>query len=272
MSELKYKLVVSDLDGTLLNSKSEISARTLAAIERLHETGGFFTYATGRTEESARVFAERAGIKIPGIAFNGGKVVSHIDGYVVYETFMDTKQTKDAYRILREYGKDVIIYLDSVRYIGDYTAVIDKYLGRVRHSLYILRDIEEIPDDSRQIKKLLVIDPKREDDLIIGSVKPIFGESLNFVMSDPEYFEFIPPGTSKGRALEVLADYLGVPRAETIAIGDHLNDVSMISSAGLGVAVANAVREAIDAAGFITASNDGDGVALAIERLLRGEL
>jgi len=274
LRELKFKLIVSDLDGTLLNSKAEISARTLAAIERFHEAGGFFTYATGRTEESARPFAERAGVKIPGIAFNGGKVVSHIDGSVVYETFMDAARTKSAFKALRELGKDVIVYLDGgSRYIADYTKVIDKYLARVRHSLYIVRDIDAaMGGGNGKIKKVLVIDPLQEDGAILGAVRPIFGDSFNFVKSDPEYFEFIPPGTSKGHALEVLATHLGIGLGETVAIGDHLNDVSMIEAAGLGVAVANAEPEARAAAGFVTASNDGDGVAIAIEKLLRGEI
>jgi Cof subfamily protein (haloacid dehalogenase superfamily) len=264
---------VTDLDGTLLNGKSEISDRTLAAIGQFQLLGGFYTYATGRTDESARVFAELAGVKIPGIAFNGGKVVSHIDGGVIYETFMDAGQTKQAYNALRERGKDVIIYLDSVRYIAEYTDVIDRYLSRVRHSLYIVNDIDEVVESGgRKLKKLLVIDPKQEDDLIIDAVKPIFGDNFNFVKSDPQYYEFIPPGTSKGIALEVLAGHLGISLTETIAVGDHRNDISMIKAAGLGVAVANAEREAIEAAGFVTASNADDGVALVIEKLLRGEL
>jgi Cof subfamily protein (haloacid dehalogenase superfamily) len=271
LTELAYKLIVSDLDGTLLNGNARITDRTLDAIRRYHSLGGLFTYATGRTDESARAFAELAGIKIPGIAINGGKIVNHADGKIIHETFMDAERTKQAFKMLRGHKKDVIVYLDNSRYIADYTEVIDKYLERVRHGLYITKDIDEAIDKGGAVKKILVIDPGQEDDVIVGIVKPIFGGNFNFIKSDKDYYEFIPPGTSKGAALAILARYLGIRMEDVIAVGDHLNDVSMIEAAGLGFAVANAEQEALDAADCVTASNNDDGVALIIEKLIRGE-
>ena len=272
MHNLRYKLIVSDLDGSLLNGEGAISGRTLKAIEGYHAAGGLFTYATGRSEKSAAVFVEQAGIKIPGISFNGGKVFDHRDGCVIYETFLDVDKSKETYISIRKLKKDIIIYFDDARYVAEYTAVIDKYLERVRHEVIILRDIEQVFGGAKALKKLLIIDPKQEGDIIINTVKPIFGGSFNFVKSDPEYYEILPLGTSKGRALEALAEHLGIELGSVIAIGDHLNDVPMIEAAGLGVAVANAEPEAIAAAGYITASNTDDGVALVIEKLLQGQL
>ena len=271
LHKLKYRLIVSDLDGTLLNSKGQMSNRTIEAIKQYHEAGGFFTYATGRSEVSARIFAEQSGIKIPGIAFNGGKVVSHLDGVVVHETFLDAEIAKKAYTALRKLGKNVIVYLDKSRHVAEYTAVIDKYLERVRQGVKIIRDIEQVIGDGSTLKKLLVIDPDQEDELIINTVKPIFRDKLNCIKSDPQYYEFMPPGTSKGSALEALTKHIGIGLDEAIAIGDHLNDISMFEAAGFGVAVANAEREVLDAARYITASNNDDGVALVIEKLLCGE-
>jgi len=265
-------LIVADLDGTLLNSKVELSARTLDAVRRYHEAGGLVTYATGRSGESARRFAEQAGIKIPGIAFNGGKVVSHIDDSVIYETFLDAEAAKKAYTAIRAYKKDVVVYLETSRHVAEFTDVINKYLERIRQGVYIIRDIEQVIGDGKTLKKLLVIDPKREEDLINGTIRPFFGKTYNCVKSDPIFFEILPPGTSKGQALVALAAYLGIRIDETIAVGDHLNDISMIETAGLGVAVANAEQEALDAADYVTASNDEDGVALLIEKLLSGGL
>ena len=272
MSKLKYKLIVSDLDGTLLNNKAQLTERTIEAIKQYHKAGGLFTYATGRTVESSQVFVERLGIKIPGIAFNGAKVVSYIDNRVIYETFLDGECAKKAYTAFRAHDKDVVVYFDDSRYVAEYTSVIDKYLERVRHSVIIVRNIEQVIGRGESLKKILVIDPKQEEELILGIVKPIFGENINYIKSDSQYYEFLAPGTSKGYALEALAKYLGISLDDTIAIGDHMNDISMINTAGLGVAVANAEQETIDAADYITTSNDNDGVALTIEKLLRGEL
>ena len=272
MSELKYKLIVADLDGTLLNSSVELSDRTVDAINRYQNAGGLFTYATGRSEESAKEFADKAGIKIPGISFNGGKVVSLIDGNVIYETFLDAEASKKAYTALRALNKNVIVYLEKSRHVAEYTAVIDRYLERIRRGVHIVRDIDAVIGDGRSLKKLLVIDPKQEGELILDTIRPFFGKNFNSVKSDPQFYEILPPGTTKGAALAVLANYLGVSLADTIAVGDHLNDVPMIQAAGLGVAVANAVDEALEAAGYVTASNNDDGVAQLIDKVLAGEL
>jgi Cof subfamily protein (haloacid dehalogenase superfamily) len=265
-------LIVCDLDGTLLNSKREISGRTLKAIARYHEAGGIFTFATGRTEESARVFAEQAGITAPGVSFNGGKVVSLSGGRVIYESFLAAEPAINAYMAIRKINKDIIVYFDKYRYVAEYTDVIDKYVNRIRHGVHIIDDIKKVIGDGSGLKKLLVIDPKQEENLILNAVRPAFGDNLNYVKSDPEYFEFMPPGTSKGRALTILAAYLGVAPGETVAIGDHLNDIPMLISAGLGVAMANAEPETLEAADYITASNDEDGVALILEKILNRAL
>ena len=271
MHKLRYKLIVSDLDGTLLNNRGKITERTLKAISDYHALGGRFTYATGRSEDSADVFVKQTGIKTPGIAFNGGKVVNHTDGKVIYETFLDAGASKKAYTALRKLDKNVIVYLDKSRHVAEYTKEIDKYLERVRQGVQIIRDIDQVIHAEVKIKKLLVIDPAQEEDAIINTVKPIFGETFNCVKSDPIYYEFLPPDTTKGHALAVLAGYLGIDLSAVIAVGDHLNDVPMIKTAGLGVAVANAEQEALDAAGYITASNNDDGVAILIEKILAGE-
>lgn len=263
---MKYKLIVSDLDGTLLNNKTEISERTLSAIGRYRAAGGLFSFATGRSEESARPFVEKAGIIEPVISFNGGKIYDYTDGGVLFETFLDAGASKNAYKALRALGKDVVVYLDKRRYIGEYTAVIDKYLEKLRHGVYFINNIDQVFSDGIPLKKLLVIDPEQEGDLIVSSISPFFTCGFNCVKSDPQFYEILPPGTSKGEALALLAAHFGVGLGETIAIGDHLNDVSMIKTAGLGVAVANAERETLEAANYITGSNDDDGVAQVIEK------
>jgi len=292
LNATKYKLIVSDLDGTLLNGKSALTERTVSAIRRFRQAGGLFTIATGRAEDSARVFAARAGIDIPIISYNGGKIINLADGKVIFETFLDGDLAIRAFRSLRSNKKDVVAYVDNYRYVEDYSPVIDRYVARIRNSVNIVDDIARIAvaahrsvdatkiadhrsadaakaaAPNRVFKKLLILDPKQEDELLLRIIQPIFGDALNFEKSSPEYYEIMPPNTSKGRALSILADCLGVGIGQTAAIGDHINDVSMLKAAGLGVAVANAVPEALAAASRITASNDDDGAAQFIESLI----
>jgi Cof subfamily protein (haloacid dehalogenase superfamily) len=109
-------------------------------------------------------------------------------------------------------------------------------------------------------------------DSVVSTLEETFGDKLNCIKSDAEYLEILPENASKGLALEIIAQSLGIPMAEVIAAGDHFNDISMIKAAGLGVAVQNAEPEVLDAADYITASNDEDGVADVIEKVIAGLL
>ncbi|MDR3119993.1 MAG: HAD family hydrolase [Clostridiales bacterium] len=269
---LQYKLVVTDLDATLLDSRGEITENTRRAVRAYQESGGIFTIATGRMEGAARRFAEQVGVKVPIISFNGGKIVSLQDGAVIYETFLDPDCGTRAYLALRALKKDVIVYLNQERYVAERNAVIEKYIARVQYDVSIVDDIHAIVGaGDRRLKKLLTIDPKQETDLILNTIRPIFGALFNCVKSDPEYYEILPPNTSKGDALVRLARHLGVPIETTVAVGDHLNDIPMFEAAGFGVAVANATPEALLAADYVTASNDDDGIAVLLQKIIAGE-
>ena len=265
---LKYRLIASDLDGTLLDDQKRISDRAKAAISEYQRRGGIFTIATGRKEESARKFVEMIHVSAPIVAFNGAKIVDFSKNEVLQESFLDTSIAISAYTALRAIGKDIVVYTDGKPLISGNTPNIGRYMDRIEISMKVIEDVSELC--GRLITKILVIDPRQEQGGMVKLIEPIFGEYLNAISSDDEFLELLPPGVSKGRALTALADTLGISMAETIAIGDHLNDISMIQAAGLGVAVENAREETRQAADYITMDNNHDGVALIIEKALAG--
>ena len=264
-----YRLVAVDLDGTLLDSVSRIPEATARAIRDFRRLGGFFTLATGRSEDSTRAYAEELGLDEPLIAFNGGKVMSLKTGEVFYETFLDSEKGVRAFYALRALGKDVVVYRDGVPHVSQMTDVVERYQRRIKLDLSFISDARETIGTTT--KKLLVIDPAREFGPMADAVRPIFGDSLNCVNSDDYFFEVLPPLTSKAHGLLLVAERLGVPVREVVAVGDHLNDVPMIEAAGVGVAVANATQAALDAADYVTASNDEDGVGKLLRRIIAGE-
>jgi Cof subfamily protein (haloacid dehalogenase superfamily) len=267
---LKYRLMAADLDGTLLNGEGRITDHTKDAVREYHELGGFFTLATGRMEESAIRFADELGIKIPIIAFNGAKVISPVDGSILFEAALDPELAAKAYNALRALNKNMVVYRDGTPYVSEIDETTLKYMGRVRRQIRVIEDIRDVV--SPTTKKILVIDPKMEIDKMRGVLADVLGDSMNCVTSDKDFFEVLPVNVSKGRGLEIIAGSLGIPMTEAVAFGDHQNDISMIKAAGLGVAVRSAAAEVLASADYITSSNDEDGVANVIKKVISGEL
>ena len=266
---MRYRLVAADLDGTLLDSESRIQERTVGSVRDFRAHGGYFVIASGRAESTMRPYAEQLGLDEPIIAFNGGKLASLKTGESIYETFLGAEKGICAYHALRALGKVIVVYHEGRPYSAEMNPIVERYRKRIKMEVGFFGDAREVVNEAT--KKLLVIDPSREFKRMIDVLRPIYGDDLNCVNSEDEYFEVLPPGTSKGHALLIAAEWLGVPMREVVAVGDHLNDISMIEAAGVGVAVANAAPATLDAADYVTESNDDDGVGKLLRRIMGDE-
>jgi len=269
---MRYDLVAADLDGTLLTSRNELTERTVQSVRRYQAAGGAFTIATGRNALSAMQFVERLGVCAPVVAFNGGRVEYPATGEVVYEAFLTREAAAGAFLAVRALGKDVVAYIGGLPYVAEATEVTAKYARRINHVPEILADPAADIGDNTQ--KLLVIDPALEFERVRAAIAPFFGGggALNCVHSDVDFLEILPPGVSKGGGLLRAAERLGIAQPQTCAVGDQANDIPMLRAAGLGVAVANANPDVLAAAGYVTASNDEDGVAQLLDAIVAGTL
>ena len=267
---LNYKLIAVDLDGTLLDSNRNISTRTKELIHEYQSLGGIFTLATGRMEDSAKQYADDIGISPLIIAYNGAKIVDLADNAVYHEAFLNPDFARNAYQALREIKKDVVIYYGGHPHVAEINPNIERYINRIKIDIRIIDNIHDIINENT--KKLLVIDPLQEFDRIREILAPIFGDQLNCVSSDDEFLEILPPNVSKGDGLRFIAQYFNIDIGATIAIGDHLNDISMIEAAGVGVAVENATEPVLRIADFITTDNNHEGVARVLEKVIAGEI
>ena len=263
---LKYRLIATDLDGTLLDSGGQIPDYAKEAVGEYHRLGGLFTIATGRMDGTAGRFAKELNVRIPIVTYNGGKVIDLNSGRVLSEAFLNCEKAVEAYKALKRLNKDMVVYFGGLPYVSGITDTILKYKKRINFEVYLIEDVHKVIVP--ETKKILVIDPKGEFDLMKSIISKVFGNSLNCVVSDEEYFEILPVGVSKGRGLQTIADSLGIPMEEVIAIGDYYNDISMIRAAGLGIAVRNAKAEVLAAADYITSSNDENGVAQVVRKVI----
>lgn len=263
---MDYKLIVSDLDGTLLDSNRKISQRTKALIKRFTEKGGVFTFATGRMEASVEKYLDYLEVLNPVIIYNGAKIVDIKNNIILYEDLLDVELAKNTLKLSESYDWDVLLYENKKIYVSKITPVIEEYMlkdGVCCEAVGSLYDFLK----GRPTKILIIGSP----DYFLPYIERLKQKSnspINYVVSEYNYLEILPSSSSKGNALRELAKKLRIPIEQTIAIGDNLNDISMIKAAGVGVAVQNAHDNVKEAADCITKTNDEDGVAEVINKVI----
>ncbi|PDO10635.1 MAG: hypothetical protein BLM47_05925 [Candidatus Reconcilbacillus cellulovorans] len=263
----RYRVVVTDVDGTLVDDRQNISDANLEAIRKFQERGGLVTLATGRVEDSARPFVRALGIKIPVILYNGAKIFDFKSETCRFESRLEPFVAETVLAAVRSFGLDAVFYADGAAGVLKRSAVIEAYERKDG-----IRCRELGPDAERFVRrsvKILVIDETGGFSTIEDALQDV-REHCSIVRSEPTYLEVLPKGVSKGNALIKLSEMLGVPLQAVIAVGDQLNDLDMIRLAGLGVAVGNAHQEVKRAADVVVRSHLEDAIADIIERYALG--
>ena len=264
---LKYKLIATDLDGTLIGEDAIISPRVKDAVRQAMEKGVKFTIATGRTFDSALLFAQELGINAPLICYQGGLIKDHLNGQVIYKQSLPLPLARELIHFTRQRGLHLNVYLDGRAYVERMTPEARYYTGIAKAAVYPVGDILAFLDRD-PMKFILVLSDGGATEPLIAELGALFAGRMRFVRSYPRFVEGIPLDVSKGHALALLADYLGLPLGETIGIGDNDNDLELVERAGLGVAMGNASPAVKTAADYIALPVDEEGVVEVIERFV----
>ncbi len=272
----RIKLVAVDLDDTLLRDDLTISEHTQEILRRVRESGVVVTISTGRMLPSARPYAEQLGFDVPLITYQGALVKNVFSGEIVYHCPLNEEVARLVIQYGRKKGIHVNFYLEDELYVERVTPVGEHYEQLAGVPFTRVNDLEELLETGLPYKLLLI----QEEQLIDQSLQELReilqreGLDAHLTKSKPTYLEVNHPKATKGTALKTLADWLGVSREEVMACGDSFNDLEMLDFAGCSVAVANAHPEVRSKAKYITASNNEDGVARALEKLVlrRAEL
>jgi Cof subfamily protein (haloacid dehalogenase superfamily) len=270
-----YKLVAIDLDGTLLNAEKEVSERNKKAIELAIEKGVRIVICSGRVFTGARLYAKQVGSIDPVIACNGAIISENIDGKVLYSNVM---RIDDCLRVIDICRKNDIyfhVYAGDVMMTEKLGFTSLKYFEKNkmlppedRVQIEIVSDIaEKVKEVKDKVSKVVVVNNDIE---LLGRTRGeiVQMEGIDVMSSNFDNFEVMNKGVNKGAALKKLSEILGIAPSEMIAIGDNENDISMLKYAGMGVAMGNGEDIAKEVSQYITASNDNDGVAQAIERFV----
>lgn len=260
---MSIKLVALDLDDTLLDNNRTVSPRARAAIAAAIARGVTVTVATGRMFPSALPYAEQLALDVPLITYNGALVRYGLSGETLLHRPVDEATAGELLALFRARGWYIQVYLDDVLYVRErdenarmYETVAGITSVAVGDRLWTM--------GGAPTKLLAMADPERMP-AIDAAVRAACGGRVYTARSKPHYLEITHPDANKGAALAFLAGRLGISREEVMAVGDSVNDLDMIRYAGLGVAMGNASPEVREAADAVTAANDADGVAAAIE-------
>lgn len=265
---MPIKLVAIDIDGTLLNSNHELTPRTEQAVKSAVQQGIHVVLTTGKTRTSAEPFLSRLGLTSPSI-FCGGAITYSGDGRILEHLTLDPQVVRQALTFAEDRGYDVVIYSANrlltrrdnpmARLIVEYGEPQSEIVGPLQNFL-----------DTVPVTKVLFYNdtPSRLKSLR-WQLNVQLGGAVKMVQSAVDtQLEMLPPTASKGMALRRLLKTLDITTAQVMAIGDAENDIDMLESVAVGVAMGNAAEKLKAVAKHVVASNDADGVAEAFERFV----
>ena len=267
---MEYRLIAMDLDGTLLNDSKQITARTKAALMAAQRKGIRLALASARP--SPGLYRERDALKLQeygGIlmSYNGGRIVDAATGNVLFETCMDREETKQVLRFLETLPVTPILDDGKQFYVTD--AAGFKVAYECRNNNMVYNEVVNLAEflHFAPIKILMSVQPEKLPQVQKQIAKRL-PESLTVVQTAPFYLEVIPRRINKGQGIRDICAVLGLDTTQVIAFGDAENDIPMLRAAGMGVAMGNAQQAVKQAADAVTCSNNEDGIAAILEKMI----
>lgn len=264
----ELRLVVSDVDGTLLNPHKELTKAAIAAVHRLQEAGIQFALVSSRPTRGVKWLIDALGVQAVCAGFNGGLIVNS-DLSVIEEHDLPESSVPRLEEIVRRHNLDLWVYTRDRWFVPNLNAYhVQRNAQTVRFQPEVFPGIDHLSS----VKIVKLVGTSENFDAVEDcerSVRAQFGNSLSVTRSQVQYVDITHPRANKGAALEALATALNIPLEQTATIGDADNDIQMFHKSGLSIAMGQSMPEVRRAALQTTLSNSDDGFALAIETLLR---
>ncbi len=272
---MEKKLLVLDIDGTLVNNEKQITPRTKEALFSAMERGHAIMIASGRPTPGVKRYADELRLAEYGgymLSFNGARVQDVRSGKNLYEKRLSKELVPVLYDFAERYDLGIVTYENSdgvkpevisgrrmdekiawtAKINGVEVGYRDDFLDYVNYDVY---------------KVLMSVDPDKSE-AYMKELQEILGGRANVMRSEAFYIEVTAKGIDKAETLRRVMGPIGVSERNTICCGDAFNDITMVKYAGTGVAMGNAVPEVKAVADYITASNEEDGIAEVVEKFL----
>jgi Cof subfamily protein (haloacid dehalogenase superfamily) len=262
------RLLLADVDGTLVTQQKVLTERTIEAVGKVHAAGILFAVTSGRPPRGMQMLVEPLAIETPIAAFNGGLLVEP-DMATIEEHTIPTELVAPAIELLESFALSVWVYRGADWYVRDADGPhVDREAMTVRFSPTVVETFAGIDGDVAKI--VGVSDDHDAVERASTAAQERFGDTVSASRSQPYYLDVTHPEANKGCVVRGLAARYELPVEAIATIGDMPNDVLMFAHSGLSIAMGNAGREVQRAARRVTRSNDDDGFAYAVERFVLG--
>ena len=269
---MSYRFVAIDVDGTLLDNNKNLSPYTKETIQRCIANGITVCICTGRPVQTIDRFVDLLGgqefpaiQEMPFILYNGAMVAVGREHKIIFEQPLTENAGKTLLSLGQKLGSTLIAWSKSNLYVNEFNARIENYCTITPVEPLLITDTGKLAKQG--ITKMIWYDDAERMPTLIDAVNTDqVSQEINYFTSNPLFLELVDKRCSKGLAMDQLIRHLGIPREETIAIGDGYNDIPMLEFAGLGIAMGNACDAVKAAADTVTDTNDNDGVAKALVR------
>jgi Cof subfamily protein (haloacid dehalogenase superfamily) len=261
------RMVIADVDGTLVTQDKVLTKRAVEAVLRLHDAGILFTVTSGRPPRGMAMLIEPLKLTLPLAAFNGGVLIQPDLKTVVDQKFLPAGMPEKVIEAIENHGLDVWLYTDIDWFVRDPNAphvareqwtvkfpptVVKTFaglLGRVAKIVGVSDDLERVAKCERDVQQA-------------------GGTHISAARSQPYYLDVTHPQANKGEVVLSLSRLLNIPAAQIATIGDMPNDVLMFRKSGVSIAMGNASPEVQASATYVTSSNQEEGFANAMEKFV----
>ena len=253
-------VLVSDMDGTLLNSKKEISKENLEAIDYFRKEGGKFTVATGRMVPAVEAYLKDMVLDLPAIIHNGAKIYDYNNKKVIVEHPIEEDRKKLIIDIKRDYPKlGIEIFCDEIVYIYNKCELTKRYEQHKYNVVY------NMPEEiwNKNWVKILIVGEEEELDVLEKNYRNY--DNGNAFRSGAKFFDIVAKGITKGQALQELIKEYNLDKDKVIAVGDNMNDIEMLSVAKYGFFIKGGAKRAEEQAKLLAPSNDENPIKYIVE-------
>lgn len=277
MRKIKYPLVVSDFDGTLVRADGTVGEKTKRAIEKYIKAGGTFAISTGRMPMGILSRARDLGLQGAVSCFQGAVIMDIQTGKVISDGRMDNEIAVQISKKMDELGVHIHVY-DLIDYYTNRANETEIFYERCVDRKGILKEntTEFLRETGLCPYKLIALTEKKDSEYVYAELEKCFGKTCHVTTSGAEEYVFVEvcnPKYTKGTAIAFLADYYKVPLTKTMGVGDQRNDLAMVMAAGVGVAVGNAHPDLKAQAQIVLKqTNEQDAVGVLIEKYAYEEI
>lgn len=266
---VKYKMIVTDLDDTLLNSKKQVSPIDKEAIMKAQKAGIKFILASGRPTFAMKELAQELKLADYGsyiLSFNGSIITECSTGKNITEESLTKEDIHLMYDFSKKHNTHILTYINDEIISETNSEYIDVEVNLTKMNHRKVEDFKKIVD--RDAVKCMLLEEPSYLKKVEEELKKEYGNKYSIAISKPFFLEVTKLGVDKGTAVKKLADILGIKIEEVIAAGDSFNDLPMLKAAGTSIAVANAQPEIKEIVDFVVSSNDEGGMAELINKFI----